>query len=138
MPTALNPYLAFPGNAAEAMAFYSSVFGGDLVTTTFGEGGMAEDPATRDKLMHAQLTGRNGLVLMASDGAPGMPLTQGDNVSVSLSGDDEAELRGYWDGLSDGATVTMALERAPWGDVFGMCTDRFGIHWMVNITPSTG
>jgi PhnB protein len=63
-----------------------------------------------------------------------MSYTPGDNFSVSLSGEDEAELRGYWDKLSDGATITAELEQAPWGDTFGMCTDKFGVHWLVNIT----
>ncbi len=65
-----------------------------------------------------------------------MDLTPGDNFSLSLSGDDETELRGYWDKLSDGGTVAMPLEKAPWGDIFGMCTDRYGVPWMVNIGGS--
>ncbi len=62
----------------------------------------------------------------------------GNNISVSLSGDDDAELRGYWEKLSDGAHVTVPLEKQMWGDVFGMCTDRFGITWMVNIAGQGG
>ena len=56
--------------------------------------------------------------------------------SLSLSGDDEAELRGYWDGLTEAGTVAVPLEKAPWGDNFGMCTDRFGVPWMVNIAAA--
>jgi len=56
--------------------------------------------------------------------------------AVSLSGDDEASLKGYWDKLSAGATITMPLEKAPWGDSFGMLTDKFGVSWMVNIAGS--
>ena len=70
---------------------------------------------------------------MGADNPPGSALTAGNNIAVSLSGDDDAALRGYWDKLSDGATVTVPLEKQMWGDVFGMCTDRFGIQWMVNI-----
>jgi PhnB protein len=62
-----------------------------------------------------------------------MSFNPGDNFSVSLSGEDDAELRGYWEKLSDGGTVTVALEQAPWGDTFGMCTDKFGVAWLVNI-----
>ena len=62
-----------------------------------------------------------------------MDYTPGNNHSISLSGEDEAELRGYWDKLSAGGNVTMPLERAPWGDTFGMCVDKFGISWLVNI-----
>lgn len=136
MPTRLNPYLAFPGTASEALAFYRSVLGGDLTTTTFGEGGMAQDPASADLLMHGLLTVREGFALMASDSVPGTEVRQGDSVSVSLFGDEETELRGYWDGLSAGGTVTLPLEQAPWGDTFGMLTDRYGVHWMVNISGS--
>ncbi|HXF02605.1 MAG TPA: VOC family protein, partial [Arthrobacter sp.] len=62
-----------------------------------------------------------------------MDYTPGSSHSLSLSGDNEAELRGYWDKLIDGANVTEPLQQAPWGDTFGMCTDKFGVQWMVNI-----
>ena len=132
MPAQLNPYLTFPGTAREAMTFYREVFGGDLTMNTFGEFGMEGDGA--DGIMHAHLETPLGFVLMASDTAPGQGdgFTPGDHLSVSLSGDDEA-LRGYWEGLSEAATVTMPLEKQMWGDEFGMLTDRFGIPWMVNI-----
>ena len=63
-----------------------------------------------------------------------MDLSVGSNVSVSLSGDDVDELRGYFTKLSDGGSVTMPLEKQMWGDEFGMCTDPYGIAWMVNIS----
>lgn len=135
MPTTLNPYLGFRENAREAMTFYQSVFGGDLALSTFGEFHASEDPAEADKIMHGILTTGNGLVLMGADTPNSMDLAPGSSISVSLSGDDEAELRGYWDKLSaDGGTVTVPMERAPWGDIFGMCTDRFGTAWLVNVS----
>ncbi|MEJ1195251.1 VOC family protein [Arthrobacter sp. R4] len=134
MPTTLNPYLGFRDNAREAMTFYQSVFGGDLALSTFGEFQASEDPAEADKIMHGMLTTDKGLVLMGADTPNGMDLAQGSSISVSLSGDDEAELRGYWDKLSgDGGSVTVPLEPAPWGDIFGMCTDKFGTAWLVNV-----
>lgn len=133
MATRLNPYLSFRDQARDAITFYQSVFGGDLTLTTFAEGGMPHDPADADKIMHAQLTSPNQLILMASDAPSGMDLDAGSTVSISLSGDNEPELRGFWDGLSEGATITMPLTSAPWGDSFGMLTDRFGTAWMVNI-----
>ena len=137
MTVQLNPYLSFQGDAREAMEFYASVFGGELTMTSFGEGGMTDDPAEQDKIMHAQLNAGPNLMLMASDTPPGMPFDSGSRISISLSGDDEATLRRYWDGLVEGGgSVTMPLERAPWGDSFGMCADRFGINWMVNISGS--
>ncbi|HST49013.1 VOC family protein [Jatrophihabitans sp.] len=134
MTTRLNPYLNFRDNARQAMEFYHSVFGGELTTSTFAEMHASEDPAEQDKIMHSQLITDNGLALMAADTPNSMDYTPGSNFAVSLSGEDEGELRGYWDKLSDGATVTMPLDRAPWGDFFGMCTDRFGVSWLVNIS----
>jgi PhnB protein len=134
MTSRLNPYVNFDGTARQAMEFYKDVFGGDLRTNTFGEYGQADSPDA-DKVMHSQLETDSGFTLMASDTPAGMPgRNQGDNISISLSGDDADALRGYWEKLSDGGTVTMPLEKQMWGDEFGMCVDRFGIPWMVNIT----
>lgn len=133
MATRLNPYLNFNGNARQAMAFYQTVFGGEVTSMTFADGGMPHEPAEKDRIMHAQLISPGGYWLMASDTPPGMPFTPGNAMTVSLSGDAEDELRGYWSKLSDGATIAMPLEKAPWGDSFGMLTDKFGTPWMVNI-----
>lgn len=138
MPTLLNPYLGFRNTARQAMEFYRSVFGGDLTISTFAELHASQDPAEDDKVMHSMLRSPNGLVLMGSDTPDRMPYTPGDTYSVSLSGDDEQELRGYWDRLSEGATILEPLTRAPWGDHFGMLTDRFGVRWLVNITGTAG
>jgi len=133
MSTVLNPYLGFRDNAREAMDFYQSVFGGELTRSTFAEFQASDDPAEQDKIMHSMLSTAGGLVLMAADTPNGMEYTPGNNCSVSLSGDDEAELSGYWAKLSEGGTVSVPLNRAPWGDSFGMCNDKFGVTWMVNI-----
>jgi PhnB protein len=131
--TQLNPYLSFRNTAREAMDFYQSVFGGELTRSTFAEFHASDDPAEQDKIMHSMLTTGGGQVLMASDTPNSMDYTPGNNYSISLSGDDDAELRGYWEKLSGGGTVAMPLAQAPWGDTFGMCTDRFGVSWLVNI-----
>ncbi|WP_282945574.1 VOC family protein [Cellulomonas endometrii] len=135
MPTRLNPYLGFRDNARDAMEFYQSVFGGELTVSTFGDFQASEDPAEKDKVMHSQLETPGGLVLMAADTPNAMAYTPGDTFSVSLSGgpDSDAELHGYWDKLADGGTVVEPLAVAPWGDAFGMVTDRFGVTWLVNI-----
>jgi PhnB protein len=138
MSIQLNPYLGFRDTARQAMDFYQSVFGGDLTSSTFAEFQASEDPAEKDKIMHSMLSTDSGLTLMASDTPNSMEYTPGTNYSISLSGGskDEAELRRHWDMLSDGGTVTMPLDRAPWGDIFGMCTDKFGVSWLVNIAGS--
>lgn len=133
MNSKLNPYLNFDGQAKQAMEFYKSVFGGELTMTTFKDGGMPVDPSEGGKIMHAQLLAASGMTLMASDTPKGWEYKPGTNVSISLSGPDDAELRGYWNVLSEGATVGMPLSAAPWGDTFGMLDDRFGIRWLVNI-----
>lgn len=134
MPTKLNPYLGFKDNARQAMEFYQTVFGGKLDINTFAEFHASEDPAEGDKVMHSVLEADNDITFMASDTPNGMEYKPGSTMSMSLSGDNDTELRGYWDKLSEGATVTMPLEKAPWGDTFGMLTDQFGVQWMVNIT----
>jgi PhnB protein len=134
MSVQLNPYLSFRDNARQAMEYYHSVFGGTLDVSTFGEFQASEDPAESDKVMHARLEGDHGVVFMASDTPNGMEHRPGTGFSMSLSGDDEAVLRGWFDELAEGGTITMPLEKAPWGDVFGMCVDRFGINWMVNVS----
>jgi PhnB protein len=133
MSTTLNPYLSFRDTARQAMEFYESVFGGELTLSTFGENQASEDPAEKDLIMHGMLVAENGLTLMGADTPKSMSYNPGDNISVSLSGEDEAELRRYWDGLSAGATLGVPLEKAPWGDTFGMFTDKFGVPWLVNI-----
>ena len=132
MTVRLNPYLSFRDNAREAMAFYQSVLGGELTVSTFAEFHASEDPTEQDKIMHSQLETPDGLVLMGADTPASMEYRPQASVSVSLSGDDEAKLRGHWERLSEGGTVTMPFEKAPWGATFGMCVDRFGTSWIVN------
>ena len=138
MTVRLNPYLSFRDNARQAMEYYHAVFGGQLHLNTFAELHASEDPAEQDKIMHGMIEGENGIVLMGADTPNGMEYTAPAGVPISLSGDDQPTLQGYWDKLSDGGTVTMPLEKAPWGDTFGMCVDRFGISWMVNIAGTAG
>jgi PhnB protein len=137
MTVRLNPYLSFRDNAREAMSFYHSVFGGDLTVSTFADFHASTDPAEQDKIIHSQLETPDGLVLMGADTPAGMEHRPQAGVSVSLSGDDETRLRGYWERLSDGGTVTMPFEKAPWGATFGMCVDRFGTIWMVNVAEQS-
>jgi PhnB protein len=135
MPSRLNPYISFNGNAREALEFYQSVLGGDLAVNTFGEFGQSggEHEAVADQIMHGQLESTAGYTIMAADTPPGMDYSPGTNFAVSLSGDDNDELRGYWEKLSQGGTVMVPLEKQMWGDEFGMCADKFGVTWMVNI-----
>ncbi len=134
MQSTLNPYLSFRDNAREAMEFYHTVFGGELQMQTFKDFHASQDPAEDNKIMHSVLIADNGIVFMASDTSNGMEYHPGSNISMSLSGDNEAELAAYFEKLSVGGTIGMPLEQAPWGDRFGMLTDKFGVSWLVNIT----
>jgi PhnB protein len=134
MQSTLNPYLSFRDNAREAMEFYKTVFGGKLEMQTFKQYHASQDPSEDNKIMHAMLTADNGIVFMGSDTPNSMEYRTGTNISMSLSGDNEVELRGYYEKLSAGGSIGMPLEKAPWGDTFGMCTDKFGVAWLVNIS----
>jgi PhnB protein len=133
--TVMNPYLGFLGTAKDAMQFYQDVFGGDLTLSTYGENGQAGTPIEH-QIMHSRLETPGGFVLMGSDAPPGTDQPQGSSITISLSGHDEAELRGYWDKLATDGTVSVPFEKQMWGDTFGMVTDRFGVPWMVDIMPA--
>lgn len=132
MASRLNPYLNFDGNARKALEFYAGVFGGSLTVSTFAEFGMTDSPDA-EKIMHGQLETEAGYTLMAADTPAGMQFQGLHGFGVSISGDDAEALRGYFDKLSDGGTVTMPMQKQAWGDEFGMCTDKFGIPWLVDI-----
>ena len=137
MQSKLNPYISFQDNAREAMEFYKTVFGGELVLSTFGEAGMTDHGVKPDGIMHAMLVADNGITLMAADTATGMrEYIAGTNMSISLSGDNESELSEYYNKLVEDGQVEQPLTKAPWGDTFGMCIDKFGIFGMVNIVAA--
>ena len=132
MTSRLNPYLNFNGNAREAMEFYAAVFGGELVLNTFGQYGMQGPDA--DRIMHGQLDTSAGYTIMAADVTSEMEYQAPAGFSVSLSGDDGDALRGYYEKLAAGGAEIMPLQKQVWGDEFGMCADRFGVNWLVNIS----
>lgn len=132
MKPKLTPYLTFDGKTAEAMKFYQSVLGGKLTMQTFGESGMPTTPEEKDRIIHADLK-NDTLSFMASDGSPDHPVHMGDNISKSIAGSDEATLTKYFNSLAEGGIIDMPLAKQFWGDTFGMLTDKFGVHWMVNI-----
>ncbi|MFD8061258.1 VOC family protein [Streptomyces cyaneofuscatus] len=136
MGSRLNPYISFDGNARQAMKFYQEVFGGELEVSTATDSSSADsgpaDASDADKVPHARLDTPDGYTVMAWDVPEGVPYRPGNDVAVYLGGDDN-ELRVRFERLSVGGTVTMPLEKQPWGDEAGALVDRFGITWMVNI-----
>jgi PhnB protein len=138
MTSQLNPYLNFNGNAREAMEFYASVFGGDLNITTFAE--LGTDGPDADRVMHAMLHTTSGYTIMGADTPSTMEFQPMTGSSVSISGDetDATALRGYWQKLAADGTTTMPMQKQAWGDEFGMCIDKFGVPWMVDIGAAAG
>jgi PhnB protein len=135
MASRLNPYLNFNGNARQALEFYTSVFGGNLTLSTFAEFG-AKDSPDADRIMHGTLETDVGYTIMAADVPSEMEYHPVSGLSVIISGDDADTLHGYWGKLSGSGTITMPLQKQAWGDEFGMCVDKFGVPWMVNIATA--
>src|SRR5438105_7717124 len=111
MQSKLNPYLRFKDNTREAMEFYRTVFGGKLDLRTFKDFHASQDPSEDNLIMHSVLEADNGITFMASDTPERMEYKPGTNFNMSLSGDNEQELRNYFEKLSAGGTVTMPLEK---------------------------
>jgi len=135
MPS-LNPYLNFNGNTEEVFNFYKSVFGGEFATVmrfkdTPPDNKMADSES--NKIMHIALPIGKGNVLMGSDVADTYPkATYGSGYYISVTADSEEEARKLFDGLSQGGNVVMPLEKAFWGALFSMLTDKYGIQWMIS------
>lgn len=142
MPAALHPYLNFDGNAREAFEFYGHALGGTPQFSTFGEfQAVHEGHPASDLTMHGALEVTDLIRLYVSDYIEGMSpgkFTVGNNVTLSLMGDDEQVLRSAFEKLSEGGEITMPLEKQMWGDTYGAFTDRFGILWQVNISGAEG
>jgi PhnB protein len=136
MQSRLIPYLNLRDNTRQAMQFYQTVFGGRLSMTTFAEFNASDDSAEANKIMHSMLEADNGIILMAADVPNRMEYQPGASIQLSLNGSNEPELRRYFQKLADGGQISLPLDKAPWGDIFGMCQDRFGINWMVNISKT--
>jgi len=131
----INPYINFEGNCEEAFEFYRSVFGGEFsMIHRFADmdSGMPIADDEKNNIMHVSLPIGN-TILMGSDCPSGMfQMNVGNNISIAIDTDSEAEATRIHDGISAGGTVTMPMEKTFWGAFFGMATDKFGINWMVN------
>ena len=129
---ALVPYLAFNGNCREAITFYGKAFGAEPMIQSFGESPVDAPEDTKNRVMHTHLDA-GAVQIMASDAMPGQPPVDfGTNVSLSVNCDSEEQQTQYFNTLAEGGLVTMPLQDAFWGARFGMCTDKFGVHWMFN------
>lgn len=136
MASSLNPYLNFSGKCEEAFNFYKSVFGGEFATVMRFQDMPAEyAPAENEKnlIMHVALPIGNGSILMGSDTPAHMgTVTNGNNFSIAISADSEADADKLYQGLSAGGQATMPMANAFWGSYFGMLNDKFGVGWMIS------
>ena len=127
-------HLNFRGHARAALEFYQSVFGGHQVVVTYKDAGAAQDPAEADQVMWGQVAGDNGFRIMAYDVPSRLSWNAGEiPVFVSVRGDAAEEITGFWEKLSDGATVMQPLGPAGWAPLYGMLKDRFGVTWVLDI-----
>lgn len=127
-------HLNFRGDARQALEFYQSVFGGDLVAVTYADAHAVGDPAEADQIMWGQVAAPNGFRVMAYDVPAARPWDRGQApFFVSLRADDAAELPPYWARLAEGAAVAVDLGPAPWAPLYGMLTDRFGVTWVLDV-----
>ena len=129
---AIGIYLNFNGNTSEVMDYYAAATGGKVLSKmTFGESQMPTSDSWKDKIMHGQVE-MHGQVVMFSDSREGHDAVMGDNFYISLDYKDEATQAREFAALSEGGKVEMPLQETFWGAVFGMCTDKYGVHWMFN------
>ncbi len=129
----LNPYMTFNGNCRAAMTFYQECLGGELILQTFGEAPMSDQLSAeiKERILHSSLMS-NGMALMASDMMGSEPVVQGNTISLSLNCNSDEEINNFFSKLSSGGQITSPLKVEFWGAVFGMFTDQFGMHWLLN------
>jgi PhnB protein len=130
----MNVHLNFQGNCAEAFEFYKEVFGAkNTFAMKYGEAppGMPVPLDWKDKIMHTSIPLGDGQ-LMGCDAPPGGSTPLG-GFQISVSSKDEAEVKGIYEALKDGGSVQMPMAKTFWSPMFGMCTDKFGVGWMVGM-----
>ncbi len=151
MSITTTAHLNFRGNAREALEFYQSVFGGEIMVITYGDFGMPKGLPDAGKVVWGQVAAADGFRVMAYDvpgqtvagGASqhstrrenGMTLT-GEPFFLSVRGETVEEVGALWEKLADGATVVEAYGPAQWAPAFGMLTDRFGITWILDVATA--
>ena len=129
----INPYLNFDGNCEEAFKFYQTIFGGELTgLSRFKDVPGQQTSGDSERILHISLPIGN-TILMGSDRNSYMgPGIVGNNMHVSIHPNSKEQAEHLFNGLAAGGNVTMPLADTFWNATFGMLTDKFSIHWMVN------
>lgn len=140
MSVKVVPHLNLRGDARAALAFYRSVFGGELTIVSYRDAHSVQDLAEADQVMWGQVAASSGFRVMAYDVPSSRPWSPGEApFFVSLRGETAEEIRGYWEGLVEGATVLVPIAPSAWAPLYGMLKDRFGVTWVVDVaTPDAG
>ena len=128
----VNPYLYYNGNCEAAFKYYEKQLGAKIEMLLRYEDGppdMPSRPEHKKLVMHASMS-LDGTAVMGSD-APPNHFHKPQGFSVSLTVKDLAEAERKFKALSDGGSVDMPFSKTFFAKGFGMCTDRFGIPWMV-------
>lgn len=134
MTVTTTTHLNFRGEAREALGFYQSVFGGDLVAISYADAGAAPGAPESDQIMWGQVAAGNGFRVMAYDVPAALEHDAGIiPIFVSVRGNDAAELTAFWDRLSKGGRVVQPLSPSGWSPLYGMVRDRFGVTWVLDI-----
>ncbi len=149
MTVQATTHLNFTGQAREALEFYGSVFGGQVVVVTYADAGMPPDLPGADRVVFGQVVTPGGFGVMAYD-VPGTPgnglagaagstrredfLTLTDQpFFVSVRGGTVDEVGALWERLAVGAEVLDAYGPSQWAPASGMLTDRFGVTWVLDV-----
>jgi PhnB protein len=127
----VTPYIMFDGNCEQAMKFYQKCLGGTLEMFPYSEAPMPEFQSVKDRIMHGTLKLESASIL-AADSFPGKPAKQGDNIHISLTCNNMQEAEKIFSSLAEKGKVNMPLQKTFWTSGFGMLTDQFGVHWMIN------
>ena len=129
----INPYLTFGGNCHEAMTFYHSIFGGELVIQKVGETPLADKIPSQmhQKVLHSTLISGN-MTIMASDMVANKGLIVGNHMCISMMCENEEQIRSFYEKLAESGSRDHELEFSFWGALFGDLTDKYGIRWMLS------
>jgi PhnB protein len=138
MSIKVHPYLNLNGKCREAMTFYSQCLDADLTIMTIGDSPMADNfPETaHDLIMHSTLVKDEEILIMASDMQANTAFVQGTNISILVECSSEEEIKTLFERLSKDGQVVDPLEEKFWGDLYGMCRDKFGVEWSMNYDKS--
>lgn len=135
----VNPYITYNGNCEEAFNHYKSIFGGEFtMLSRFSEmppqEGMELSADQMNHIMHVELTVSDEFLLMGSDigGEWASENVVGNNITLSITADSKEQADQFYASLSEGGKASMPMEKTFWGSYFGMCTDKYGIHWMIS------